>query len=59
MRWKWQEATSRWLLGSYCNHTEPMIPEHERAYCITSKHIAYTHIETAIRNESSFELYQN
>ncbi len=56
MRWKWREATLRWLLGSYCDDTQPIIPEHERASCIFTKHIAYGRVETAIQDELLYEL---
>ena len=51
MRWKWREATSKWLLASCCDDTEPIIPKHERASCIYLKAYSIAHIETAIRDE--------
>ena len=56
MRWKWLEATSKWLLGSYCDDREPVIPEHERAYCIITKRKAYRRVETAVRNDQPTQL---
>ena len=41
MRWKWPGATSKWLLGSYCDYTEPTILDHERVSCIILKHVAF------------------
>ena len=51
MPWKWREATSKWLLGSCCDHTEPITLDHERVSCIISKHVAFRHIEAAFLNE--------
>ena len=41
MRWKWPEVTSKWLLGSYCDYTEPITLEPGAMSCIFSKHVAY------------------
>ena len=56
MRWKWREAMLKWLLGSCCDDYKPSIAEWKRASCIIPKHIAYSHVETAIWSGLPFVL---
>lgn len=51
MRWKWREATSKWLLGSYYDDTVRIILGNGRVSCITTKHIAFTHVGRPVSNE--------
>ena len=41
MRWKWQGATSKSLLGSYCDHIESITLNYERVSCIILEHVAF------------------